>query len=63
MDTLIKFGVRATIVGLMIYYGAAYVATGVSNRCWDPAGCINPADVASYKTFLRAPNAYGGRHS
>lgn len=63
MDTLIKFGVRATIVGLVLYYGTAYVAIGISNGCWNPAGCINPADVTSYKEFLRAPNAYGGPHS
>lgn len=63
MDTLIKFGVRATIVGLVLYYGTAYVATGISNRCWDPAGCINPADVAEHAAFLKAPNAYGGPHS
>ena len=63
METLIKFGVRATIVGLVLYYGAAYVATGISNSCWNPSGCINPADVAAYEEFLRAPNAYGGPHS
>lgn len=63
METLIKFGLRATIVGLVLYYGSAYVATGISNGCWNPSGCISPEDVQSYKQFMEAPNAYGGRHS
>lgn len=63
METLIKFGLRATVVGLVLYYGAAYVATGIANHCWDPSGCIRPTDVQSYKDFMEAPNAYGGRHS
>lgn len=63
METLIRFGLRAAIVGLVVYYGSAYVAVGISDGCWNPLGCIRPADVQSYKDFMKAPNAYGGPHS
>ncbi len=60
---LAKVSLKLTIAALLLFYGGTYLMCAVSNGCWNPVGCVAPTDIAAWREFQKAPNAYGGPHS